>query len=462
MKKKLLFMAFPLLFLQLKAQTTYDFGTANQAAIAPLYASGSTAPQWPLDAGSPYVPMSSIGTIGVTSRNSTAGNVQLVSDPITGLTGGYLKFTTGSTLAADINSKFGIYDHVGATKVATVKFKIHVPSTSATGSYVFAFGNGAAAALANLGPNVGQNLVVLRFAIGAGVVINHYSSATSGYIGNDFIGGANSISKGVTHTVAIFMNNESTGQSYEASGTNNMAAGTYDVWVDGTKVLAGAATAGLASNGVIEDMNFINSVGNATSSTVYFDDYVYSNSLSSSVLPVTLSQSLSAKAMGTNVALSWATASEQNSNRFEIWHATNGKDFNQIGQRATHSANGAKYSFTHSNAPKGNNYYKLVQVDNNGNSETYEPAVAFVALSSTDFTIKANQTKVSVALNSDKALKGGTVSVTDITGRVVAQLKVDIAVGLNQYELSLNLANGMYVATLKGDGLQLAKKFMLN
>lgn len=42
MKKKLLFMAFPLLFLQLKAQTTYDFGSANQATIAPLYASGST------------------------------------------------------------------------------------------------------------------------------------------------------------------------------------------------------------------------------------------------------------------------------------------------------------------------------------------------------------------------------------------------------------------------------------
>ncbi len=179
-------------------------------------------------------------------------------------------------------------------------------------------------------------------------------------------------------------------------------------------------------------------------------------------LPVTLSQSLSAKAMSNNVALSWATASEQNSNRFEIWHATNGKDFNQIGQRATSSPHGAKYSFTHSNAPKGNNYYKLVQVDNDGSSETYEPAVAFVALSSTDFTVKANQTKVSLALNSDKALKGGIISVTDMTGRVVAQLKVDIAVGLNQYEMSLNLANGMYVATLKGDGLQLAKKFMLN
>lgn len=55
MKKTLLFIAFSSLFLQLKAQTTYDFGTTNQATIAPLYVSGSTAPQWPLDTGSPYI-----------------------------------------------------------------------------------------------------------------------------------------------------------------------------------------------------------------------------------------------------------------------------------------------------------------------------------------------------------------------------------------------------------------------
>ncbi|WP_343532950.1 T9SS type A sorting domain-containing protein [Pedobacter sp.] len=459
MKKTLLFIAFSSLFLQLKAQTTYDFGTTNQATIAPLYASGSTAPQWPLDTGSPYIPLSSMGTVGITSRNNTAGNVQLVNSPIAGLTGGYLKFVTGST--TDINSKFGVYDQVGATKVATVKFKIHVPSTSATGSYVFAFGNGAAAASANLGPNVGQNLVVLRFAIGAGVVINHYSSVTSGYVGNDFIGGANSISKDVTHTVTVFMNNEATGQSYETTGTNNLSPGTYDVWVDGAKVLAGAVTAGLASNNVIEDMNFINSVGHATSSVVYFDDYVYSNALTPSVLPVTLSAALGAKAVGTHVALNWTTASEQNSNRFEIWHATNGKDFNQIGQRPTTAPNGAKYSFTHSNAPKGNNYYKLIQVDNNGNRTEYGPAVAFVSLSQTDLIVKGNCTSVSITLNSDKALKEGLINVTDITGRVVGKLTVNIATGANQYNLPLNLAGGVYVATVKGDGLQLAQKFIL-
>jgi len=458
MKKPLLSIALSFLFLQLKAQTTYDFGTSNQAAIAPLYADGAT--QWPLDTSSPYLPISGIGTIGVVSKNNTAGNVQLVNSPITGLTGSYLKFTTGST--ADINSKFGVYNHAGATKVATVKFKIHVPSTSTTGSYVFAFGNGAAAASANSGPNVSQNLVVLRFAIGTSVVINHYSGATNGYIGNDFIGGANSISKDATHAITIFMNNEATVQSYVASGSNNMAAGTYDVWVDGTKVLAGAASSGLASDMIIEDMNFINSVGNATTSVVYFDDYVYSNALTPLVLPVTLSQSLVAKPIGTNVALNWATASEQNSNRFEIWHSTNGQDFNQIGQRQTTSPNGAKYNFTHHNAPKGNNYYKLLQVDNDGESKTYGPAVAFVSLSSTDLMVKGNKSGVNISLNSDKAFKSGNINITDITGRVMAKLPVAIALGLNQYEMPLNLANGIYVVTIKGEGLQLAKKFVLN
>lgn len=179
-------------------------------------------------------------------------------------------------------------------------------------------------------------------------------------------------------------------------------------------------------------------------------------------LPVTLAEKLSAKALGTHVALSWATASEQHSNRFEIWHATNGKDFSQIGQRPTNTPNGAKYSFTHNNAPKGNNYYQLQQVDQDGQRTTYGPAVAFIALSSADFTVKASRTGVSLQLNSEQALKVGSISITDITGRVVAKQQVAIAIGINQYELPLTLAKGVYVATVKGEGLQLVKKFALN
>lgn len=104
----------------------------------------------------------------------------------------------------------------------------------------------------------------------------------------------------------------------------------------------------------------------------------------------------------------------------------------------------------------------MIQVDNDGNRTEYGPAVAFVSLSQTDLIVKGNRTSVSITLNSDKALKEGLINVTDITGRVVGKLTVNIATGANQYNLPLNLAGGVYVATVKGDGLQLAQKFILN
>lgn len=448
MKKNLPIMAALFVSAQVSAQTTYDFGTGSQSAIAPLYSTGTTAAQWPLDAGSPYIPTSGMGTVGIVSRDNTAGNVQLVNSAITGLTGAYLKFTSAT---ATINSKFGIYDHVEATNVATVKFKIHVPSTSATGTYVFSFGNGTYATEAHRGPNVAQNLVVLRFAIGTNVVINHWiAGSTNAYIGNDFIGGANTISKDATHTITIFMNNEATTQSYNASGTNTLTAGTYDVWVDGIKILAGKATAGLATGNSLKDMNFINSQTAATSSVVYFDDYTYSSALTPSVLPVTLSTPLTAKANGTSVQLNWATATEQNSDRFEILHSVNGTAFTKIGERTTTSASGANYSFAHYNAPAGNNYYKLVQVDKDGKTEEFAPVAVNVALVQTDVRVVLTNNSVTVTLNSKKAIKNLKLSVVDINGKVLAKTMVNVQEGNNTFDIPVSLASGLYLVNANG------------
>ncbi|MNK23508.1 hypothetical protein D3C87_418020 [compost metagenome] len=179
-------------------------------------------------------------------------------------------------------------------------------------------------------------------------------------------------------------------------------------------------------------------------------------------LPVTISQPLSAKVMGNQVNLSWATSSEQNSDRFEVLHSGNGKDFTKIGSRETKSPNGAKYGFTHLNVASGTNYYKLLQVDKNGSSEEFAPVVATVGLSKADFNIYPNQQSVILTIDSEKPVIQAQIKLIDITGRIVVKQKVNITTGVNSFSIPINLGKGIYVATVNGEYLKLSKKFIQN
>lgn len=81
-------------------------------------------------------------------------------------------------------------------------------------------------------------------------------------------------------------------------------------------------------------------------------------------LPVTLLSFKVAKE-NTQVNLDWSTTSEVNSDRFEVEHSINGKEWNLIGSLASASKSEIKldYHFMHKNPSDGNNYYRLKMVD---------------------------------------------------------------------------------------------------
>jgi len=87
-------------------------------------------------------------------------------------------------------------------------------------------------------------------------------------------------------------------------------------------------------------------------------------------LPVTLlsfdARSLSNK----SVELSWATASESNSDHFEIQHSPDGQGWTTIGQTASAGNSDAtqRYSYIDDAPYSGTTYYRLRQVDRDGNS----------------------------------------------------------------------------------------------
>jgi hypothetical protein len=70
------------------------------------------------------------------------------------------------------------------------------------------------------------------------------------------------------------------------------------------------------------------------------------------------------------VLLNWATAQEENSDHFEIERSSDNSNFASIGQvtAAHNSSLQRNYSFTDESPVSGNNYYRLKEVDLDGQS----------------------------------------------------------------------------------------------
>jgi hypothetical protein len=81
-------------------------------------------------------------------------------------------------------------------------------------------------------------------------------------------------------------------------------------------------------------------------------------------LPVTLT-SFSVQKEGQTAQLKWATTAESNSDRFEIEHSLNGKNWSKIGAVASTGESTVliNYSFVHENPSSGENLYRLKMID---------------------------------------------------------------------------------------------------
>ena len=75
-------------------------------------------------------------------------------------------------------------------------------------------------------------------------------------------------------------------------------------------------------------------------------------------------------------SLSWETASEKNNSHFDVEWSTNGETFKKIGliEGAGTTIENQSYSFLHENSVQGENYYRLKQVDYDGQYE-YTPVI---------------------------------------------------------------------------------------
>jgi hypothetical protein len=165
---------------------------------------------------------------------------------------------------------------------------------------------------------------------------------------------------------------------------------------------------------------------------------------SSTPLPVELA-AFTAKAEGVAARLSWRTASEKNSARFEIERSLDGKAFARIGEVAAqgNTTSPTDYTFRDSQTPKSPTlvYYRLRQVDADGTA-TYSPVRAVTVGGAGPLTLYPNPARSAVAV---AGLAVGTeVEVLDALGRAVAHATAE-ADGTARLTLPDGLATGVYV-----------------
>lgn len=150
----------------------------------------------------------------------------------------------------------------------------------------------------------------------------------------------------------------------------------YGVGIGATDAVsagAGFTTRSNAQSNIVEDK--IGSTANSYSATFTSANYWIATVATFKplvTLPVVL-VSYDAKQLKENkVELDWATASESNSDHFEVEHSANGQDWTAVGQvtAAGNSAAMQGYSFVDDAPYSGVTYYRLVQVDRDG-SETF-------------------------------------------------------------------------------------------
>ncbi len=167
-------------------------------------------------------------------------------------------------------------------------------------------------------------------------------------------------------------------------------------------------------------VNLSSITGTITSFFGTDDFYTIGSEASNTLLPVELI-SFSGQSTNASIILNWSTSSELNNDKFEIQHSIDGKEFEAIG-----TVDGAgtineqrDYRFLHSKPYLADNYYRLKQIDFDGQFELSD----IIRISYDGFTdplsLFANPINDGILKFSYKSDEQPIISLTDLNGKTV-------------------------------------------
>ena len=150
------------------------------------------------------------------------------------------------------------------------------------------------------------------------------------------------------------------------------------------------------------------------------------------------------------ISLTWKTASEHNSDYFEVLKSRDGINWsilttlNSVGN----STQELTYITKDGNSIEENNYYKLIQYDIDGQSKEYGPINVTCSENKKGyFSIFPNPSSGSfqVVLNNKNMVGNGKLIIKDTKGSEILNKEINIVSGINLYNIiDLNMVNGIY------------------
>lgn len=150
---------------------------------------------------------------------------------------------------------------------------------------------------------------------------------------------------------------------------------------------------------------------------------------------------------GNQNVLTWATASEENSDYFEIQISYDGHNWSTIGtvNAMGNSSSTQEYSYIDEIKRNGTAYYRIVERDKTGNAATVSTIVA-LSTASTEINVHPNPNNGVFIIETNGTLGDQTsIQVFDAVGKIVYQSSDDFSFKSVSKEISLNnLAKGIY------------------
>lgn len=183
------------------------------------------------------------------------------------------------------------------------------------------------------------------------------------------------------------------------------------------------------------------------------------------ILPVELTSFTASVNLNGDVELHWTTSTEINNHGFEVERKTENSDFTSVGfVKGNGTTTEQKvYSFTDKKLESGRYYYRLKQIDYNGQFE-YSQVVEVYIMRITEFSLEQNypnpfnpSTKISWQ---SPVASHQTLKIYDLLGNEIATL-VDEYREAGRYNVEFdasNLASGLYIYKLTAGSFTSSKK----
>lgn len=174
-------------------------------------------------------------------------------------------------------------------------------------------------------------------------------------------------------------------------------------------------------------------------------------------LPVEL-VTFDARQQEKNVILEWTTASELNNNYFEVQHAQNGKDYQKVGivEGNGNSNQLINYQFKHKDPENSQNYYRIKQVDFDGDNEFHGPVVVYF---DSEETVQVLNLDNYLKINLNKSPGKLQVKLYDINGKL--RFKKETS-GNNVVIPTAKLNSGIYIVQLNSGEHRIRKKIYID